>query len=144
MRFGAPESVTVEPSSLYAFPDALPGLPESHRFALIQDEAYAPLCWLQSLDEEPVCLPLLPLDAVAVEGYAAAAERTLGDHEGQSVLLVTRFDDEKGSFAVNLLAPVVLDTRAATGWQAILDGQAYPLRQYIAWDGETRTFRPLC
>lgn len=148
VRFGAPEQVTVDVSSLYTFAEAMPGLPESHRFALICDPAYAPLRWLQSLDEEVVCLPVLALDALAGDERTAriAAELGLTDdaEERRQVLLVTHFDAAAGSFAVNMLAPVVLDAATATGHQAILEGQAYPLRQHITWDPHTRTFSAPC
>ncbi len=145
MRFGTPESVSVGASDLYAFPEALPGLPDSHRYALVRDDAYAPLCWLQSLDEGPVCLPLLPLDALAVGGYAADIAEALGADAARGVLLVTRFDDAAGAFAVNMLAPIALDDAVATGRQIVLDGlqKHYPLRQHVAWAAATGTFAPL-
>jgi flagellar assembly factor FliW len=145
MRFGAPESVSVSTADLYAFPEALPGLPDSHRYALVRDDAYAPLCWLQSLDEGPVCLPLLPLDALAVDGYATDVAEALGADAARDVLLVTRFDDAAGAFAVNMLAPIALDDAVATGCQIVLDGlqRSYSLRQHVAWAATTRTFSPL-
>ena len=145
MRFGAPESVSVSAADLYAFPEALPGLPDSHRYALVRDDAYAPLCWLQSLDEGPVCLPLLPLAALAVGGYAADVAEAIGADAARDALLVTRFDDAAGAFAVNMLAPIALDDAIATGRQIVLDGlqRPYPLRQHVAWDAVTRTFGPL-
>ena len=145
MRFGTPESVSVGASDLYAFPEALPGLPDSHRYALVRDDAYAPLCWLQSLDEGPVCLPLLPLAALTVDGYAADIAEALGADAARGVLLVTRFDDAAGAFAVNMLAPIVLDDAIATGRQIVLDGlqKHYPLRQHVAWAAATGTFAPL-
>ena len=145
MRFGAPESVSVSAADLYAFPEALPGLPDSHRYALVRDDAYAPLCWLQSLDEGPVCLPLLPLAALAVGGYAADVAEAIGADAARDALLVTRFDDAAGAFAVNMLAPIALDDAIATGRQIVLDGleKHYPLRQHVAWAAATRTFAPL-
>ena len=117
MRFGALESVFVSASDLYAFPEALPGLPDSHRYALVRDDAYAPLCWLQSLDEGPVCLPLLPLAALVVDDYAADVAEAIGADAARDALLVTRFDDAAGAFAVNMLAPIALDDAIATGRQ---------------------------
>ena len=148
VRFGAPEQVTVDVHSLYTFAEAMPGLPDSHRFALISDPAYMPLRWLQSLDEEVVCLPVLALDTLKGDERTAliAAELGLTDDadERRRILLVTHFDAAAGSFAVNMLAPVVLDAAIGMGQQAILAGQAYPLRQHISWDAHTRTFSAPC
>lgn len=151
-RFGASEEVTVSASNLYAFPEAVPGLPDSHRYALVKDEAYGPLHWLQSLDDAAVCLPVLAVAALDVPGYAASVTRLLGDAgdagdagdgaEGTRVLVVTRFDEAAGSFAVNLLAPIVLDARSATGRQVILEGQPHPIRQHIVWDAAAQVFTP--
>jgi flagellar assembly factor FliW len=146
VRLGAPEQLTVSPSSLYTFAEALPGLPNSRRFALISDQTYAPLQWLQSLDEWAICLPVLALESVKLEGYAAlvaeAAESSSGAEFAPRILLVTHL--RAGTFAVNPLAPILLDDRSATGKQLILDGQPYPLRQTIVWDAQTRTFSPQC
>lgn len=158
MRFGAPEEVAVDPSRLYTFPEALPGLPESHRYALVEDDAYAPLCWLQSLDEGPVCLPVVAHTVLDLDGYAAQVVSML-DEEGMAsaasaasvsavggtrVMLVTRFDEDAGLFAVNPLAPILLDGDTATGRQVVLDGQDYPLRQHVRWDATSGRFVPVC
>lgn len=143
VRFGAPEEVTVRPSDLYAFPEALPGLPDSHRYALIVDNAYAPLRWLQSLDETAVCLPLLELAALRLAGYAERVAATLGD-DALEALLVLRLDPEAGLFSANLLAPIVLDPRGATGTQIVLDGGDYAIRQHIVWDAAARRFDVPC
>lgn len=145
-RFGVSEQVTVAVADLYTFAEAMPGLPDSHRFALIRDEAYAPLRWLQSLDEEVICLPVLALDALEADDVIGGVAAALGldADAGQRALLVTHFDAAGGSFVINLLAPLVLDAASATGRQVILEGQSYPLRQPLAWHAETRTFSRVC
>lgn len=143
-RFGEPEQVAVSPASLYTFPEPVPGLAESHRFALIEDAAYGPLKWLQSLDEAAVCLPVLAAASVALPDYGAEVAtfvHAAPDAETR-VLLVTRFDEEAGSFAVNLLAPIVLDGRSGTGRQVILEDRSHPIRQHIVWDARDEVFAP--
>lgn len=156
VRLGAPEQVVVSTSSLYTFTEAPPGLPESRRFALISDAMYAPLQWLQSLDEWEICLPVLPVAVVELDGYATDVAAAIGGgddmDERAPIMLVTHLGES--SFSVNLLAPIVLDMRTATGRQLILegrpryvgiaDGASYPLRQQIAWNPLTGTFRPSC
>ena len=77
-RFGTIEEATVAASSLYTFPEALPGLPDSHRYALIEDPSYDPMCWLQSLEEPLVCLPVVPLAGTSLDQYASIAARASG------------------------------------------------------------------
>jgi len=144
VRFGAAEHVVVAPSSLFSFPEALPGLPDSHRYALIGDESSAPLFWLQSLEEQAACLPVLESASLAVAGYAEHVGQSLGAEDDARVFVVTRFDPEAGCFVVNLLAPVVLDQRAGTGRQVVLDSQGYPLRQAVQWDAAARNFTVPC
>ena len=146
-RFGADEEVPVAPSDLYTFPEALPGLPDSHRYALVIDPSYAPMRWLQSLDEPLVCLPVLPLSGLALEGYAddAAEGAGLSMHEvGEQVMVVTRYDRQALTFVSNLLAPIVLEPTTATGRQIVLDGHNYPLRQAIQWNAIRRVFGVPC
>jgi len=150
-RFGAPFEVLVSSSKLYSFPDALPGLPDSHRYALLDEEAYLPLRWLQSLDEDLVCLPVLALDALPMEGYPAHVAAaigagddgvsSIGDH---SIVLVIRFDQEEEAFVANLLAPVLLDHQRGAGKQVILEGTSYPLRQRLQWIPASRSFSLPC
>jgi flagellar assembly factor FliW len=147
MRFGAAEAVEVAPAHLYTFPEALPGLPESHRYALIADAAYAPLCWLQSLDEAVVCLPAIGPGAIALDDYLAQVGRATGlsmEDVAARVLLVTRHDAASGRFVANMLAPIVLDPATGTGAQIVLEGHTYPLRQPLEWQAETRTFSISC
>ncbi len=144
-RFGAAEQVVVPPSALYTFPVALPGLPDSRRFVLIGDEGSAPLFWLQSLEEGLVCLPLVDVNGLQVEGYAASVHQTVGaERETSHVFVVARFDPENGGFLVNLLAPVVLDRRDCLGRQIILEGQNFPLRRTVSWDAVARMFIASC
>jgi flagellar assembly factor FliW len=144
-RFGAAEQVVVPPSALFTFPEALPGLPDSRRFVLIGDEASAPLFWLQSLEEGAVCLPLVDVRGLQVEGYAASVHQAIGaEHETSYVFVVARFDPGTDGFLVNLLAPVVLDQRDCLGRQIILEGQDFPLRRAVTWDASARMFIASC
>ncbi len=145
--FGAPEVVRVPAGNLYTFPEALPGLEDSHRYALVSKPDAAPFQWLQSLDEGPVCLPVLRLDAVELGDYALAVADVVGAGEESlrdNVLIVTRFDPVQATFLVNLLAPIVLDDRQGTGRQIIIDGRGYALRQPVRWDAGARQFRLPC
>jgi len=144
VRFGAVEQVVIAPSALFSFPEALPGLPDSHRYALIGDQNSAPLFWLQSLEDQAACLPVVESASLAVPGYGEQVSQSLGEERDARVFVVTRFDPAANSFVVNLLAPVVLDRRAGTGKQIVLDGQGYPLRQAVQWDAATRNFVVPC
>ena len=146
-RFKTVEQASVHPSNLYTFPEALPGLPDSHRYALIDDPSYVPMCWLQSLDEQLVCLPVVPLSGTSLNEYAATVAQAAGierTESGTRVLLVTRYDGQIERFVANLLAPIVLDPATGTGQQIVLDGQHYQLRQALQWDPAQRSFGLPC
>ncbi|MGH2390430.1 MAG: flagellar assembly protein FliW [Chloroflexota bacterium] len=144
-RFGEAEQIVVPACALYTFPETLPGLPDSRRYALIGDESSAPLFWLQSLEEGPVCLPMVEVQGLQVEGYAEQVSEALGAEPAAArVFVVTRFDPEHEGFIVNLLAPIVLDLDAGTGRQIILEGQSFPLRRAVRWDAEARVFIAPC
>jgi len=144
VRFGTVEQVVVAPSALFSFPEALPGLPDSHRYVLIGDQNSAPLFWLQSLEDQAACLPVVESASLAVAGYAEQVSQSLGAAPDARVFVVARFDPEANSFVVNLLAPVILDRRAGTGKQIVLDGQGYALRQEVRWDATARNFVVPC
>ena len=146
-RFGTIEEASVDSSNLYTFPEALPGLPGSHRYALIEDSSYDPMCWLQSLEEPLVCLPVVPLAGTSLDQYAAIAARASGlqlAEVGACILLITRYDNHAQSFVANLLAPIVLEPATGTGRQIVLDGQQYQLRQALQWNAQQRSFGLPC
>lgn len=66
--------------------------------------------------------PVVSDDQVALLDLADAAE---------AMLLVVANPADEGT-TVNLLAPIVVNTRTGTGAQIILDGQDYPLRAVLA------------
>jgi flagellar assembly factor FliW len=141
---GEREDLRVPVSSLFSFPDALPGLPDSHRYALIERPDGEPFRWLQSLDEPLVCLPLLAGSSLVLAGYISAVAEAVAVEDvslADRLMLVARFDESTGSFLVNLVAPILLDCDAGLGRQLILDRQGYALRQIIAWDPEAGVFR---
>ncbi len=138
-------------SHLYTFVDPLPGLPDNHRFALIEEERYAPLRWMQSLDDPLICLPLLPaalleFDTEKYRARITAADEGSGDDLGQggSVYLVTRQLQDGGKLVVNLMAPIYLDPGNGTGRQVILQDPSYSLRQGIVWNARSRKFGLVC
>lgn len=146
-RFGTLETAPLNAANLFTFPEALPGLPDSHRFGLIEDPAYVPLCWLQSLDEPQVCLPVVPLGALSLGDYAAQAGCALGLDDAVAavqVMLVTRYDGQTQGFVANMLAPIMLDPETGMGRQVVLEGHSYPLRQTLQWDPGQRTFGLPC
>lgn len=139
-RFGRAEQVAVPTADLYTFPDALPGLPEQHRYVLLSDPDYLPLGWLQALDEPACCLPVVVAGMVALPEYDVALARAGVATPGALPLLVTRFDHAAELFVTNALAPIVLDTECGVGRQVVLDDARYAVRQPICWDVDQNRF----
>lgn len=142
-RFGRAEHLAVPTADLYTFPEALPGLPEQHRYVLLSDPDYLPLGWLQALDEPACCLPVVVASMVALPEHDAALARAGVAAHGALPLLVTRFDHATEHFVTNALAPIVLDTERGVGRQVVLDDARYAVRQPICWDVDQNRFE-LC
>ena len=56
--------IQVDEASTIQFPEGLPGFESRRRFALLQDPAYGPLIFLQSLELAGLCFPALPVGVV--------------------------------------------------------------------------------
>lgn len=58
-RFG---SVTIKPSQVITFPEGVLGFYDLRRFAIIKPEEEQVFSFLQSLESEHICFPLVPQD----------------------------------------------------------------------------------
>ncbi|WP_320669667.1 flagellar assembly protein FliW [Patulibacter defluvii] len=112
--------VEVPEADVLDFPDGLPGL-DGRRWALLRRTADDAFCWLQSLDDPDVALPLTRPERF-FPGYALEVEegelpRELGDPAAAEAWVTVRAGERLADFVANLRAPIVVaDGR---GWQLI-------------------------
>lgn len=130
LRFG---TVEVDPKKLINFSDGIPGLEQYRKYALLQFEESYPIVWLQSLDENGICLPVLDTFNVLpdyifdIDETDVKALDLKSPDELHVVSVVVIPDDIKG-MTVNLAAPIIVNTVTGQAKQIVLSGTQYNVR----------------
>lgn len=124
-----------EDSAILTFPAGLPAFERLTRFLLIEDASSAPLVFLQSLDDESVCLPAVSALAVDPDYELSLASddlEALGftDVEqlpaGNAIACLAIVSvPATGPATANLLAPVVINLSARRAVQAVRGDTRY-------------------
>ncbi len=124
-RFG---ELQLEDSAEIRFPRGILGFTDETRFALIERERGL-VSYLQSLKTPELALPVIDggllrpdYPGQAREDVAALAN-IVAEH--LLVLVVVRVDPEERRLRGNLVAPILVDAEARTGFQVILDSGKY-------------------
>jgi flagellar assembly factor FliW len=131
-RYGQLETVEVTASQVFDFTPGPVGFEQHTRFALIP-EGDSPIEWLQSLDDPAVAFavvePFLFLPEYAFE-IADADATALGLQQpgDAAVRCVLTVREQVSAISANLMAPIVLNPRARTGRQVVLQDSGWPLR----------------
>jgi flagellar assembly factor FliW len=126
--------VECAPEDVISFPAGIPPFAGSTQFVLMSDERKRPLLFLQSVDEEHLCFITIPIRVLDTD-YQFAVE----PHDLQAVQWHEErqpsFDDlvclgiltvpETGSVTANLLAPVLINSAAQLGVQAVRADNLY-------------------
>jgi flagellar assembly factor FliW len=113
-------------SSELDFPVGLPGFESEKRFILIENDALAPMVFLQSLATPAICFLTVPVQVVD-PGYQIGMREE--DHEqlgldntaaaGPGGVLALAILTAKDTCTANLLAPVVVNMQRRMGVQAV-------------------------
>jgi flagellar assembly factor FliW len=128
-------SIDYDDGAILTFPAGLPAFEHLTRFLLIEHPTVAPLIFLQSLEEQDVCLPALPIltvdadyelsltgEDLEVLGFTSqdrvAGENTLGCFAIVSI-------PATGNVTANLAAPVVVNLKARLAAQAVRPDTRY-------------------
>lgn len=131
-KFG---TIEIDANSIIDFPNGLVGFENCHRFALIKNEDFDPFCWLLSLDNEEVSLPILnpylvkPDIDLDLPEYLAKDIFT--ENGAANVFCVVNIGDMKGKFTINLKSPILLDFVKKEGRQLILDSEKLLIDQPV-------------
>jgi flagellar assembly factor FliW len=129
-RFGELE---VADDRVLAFPDALPGFAEAHRFVLVEVEDNEVFYWLQSADDPALAFlcanpwPFYPDYAPEVPDDDQSALE-LESAEDAMVLCILTVHREENYITANLLGPIVVNQRTRVGRQVVLFGDEYPVQ----------------
>ncbi len=132
-----PASSSIPPESVITFPEGIPGLSGKQGFVILRSDEMEPIAVLQSVEDEHVSLPVIPVHSV-VEGYAlelsdedratldAAADQ---DPAGFVCLAVLVLPGAETPAACNLLAPIVVNPASMRGKQVVQVDSEYSALQ---------------
>ena len=133
LRFG---TVEVDEDKVIEFVDGIPGLDQYRKYALLQFEESYPIVWLQSMDDNGICLPVLDTFSVLPDYVFDIDESDvksleLKEPEDIHVVSVVVIPDDIKGMTVNLAAPIIINTSTGKAKQIVLSGSEYNVRAPI-------------
>ena len=135
-RFGL-HNVTVDPDTLFDFPQGLAGFEHCRRFKLFHEEGAHTVFWLQAIDDPAALFSIVAPDALDIEyeielSDADCALIGLADPADAAVVLIVYRDPAaEGRVAANARSPVILNLKSRKGMQKILN-EVHPTLLYRA------------
>jgi len=131
------ENLIYSPDDVITFTDGVPGFESNKTFVVVRNESYAPFEWLVCVDggmklRFAMLNPMLVYPEYAPNISKAQVEG-LNLHDAQDILMyvfVTVAENPSDS-TVNLMAPVLINTKDKVGRQIILDNSPYSTREPI-------------
>ena len=135
-RFGL-TNVTVDPDTLFTFPEGVAGFEDCKRFKLFHEEGKPTVFWLQSLDQADVMFPVVTPETLDIEyqielSDADCALIGVADPADVAVaVIVYRDEAQGGQIAANTRSPVILNLKTRKGMQKVLS-EVHPALLYRA------------
>jgi flagellar assembly factor FliW len=126
----------IKDNEIVTFPQGIPGFEHLRRFAVVSFEETKPICWLVSLEDETVALPIIDPWLIENEYEVELSEdemKILQVNDPSDVIIwsvVTIPNGKPEQTTVNLKAPIVINLKSGLGMQIILD--KYDLKHPIA------------
>lgn len=135
-KFG---TMQFDPDKAVTMTQGILGFPGYTRFGLatLPDQRFGQFMILQSLENDELCFPVLPLDmipdALQPEHLEQAFEALSMPTENAAILLIVtvRKIDDKVSLSANLRAPIFIETSSQTGRQFVLPYAEYDVRHQL-------------
>ena len=134
------KNVTIDPETLFTFPEGIAGFEGCKRFKLFHEEgqgAATKVFWLQSVDDAEVMFPIVAPEALDIEYQIELSDddcALIGLHAPDDVavvLVVYRDQAAGGKIAANTRSPVILNLNTRKGMQKILQ-DVHPTLLYRA------------
>ena len=130
-------NVTVDPETLFSFPEGIAGFEQCKRFKLFHEEGKATVFWLQSIDETTVMFPIVAPETLDIEYQIELSDADCALIEVQDssdvavVVIVYRNEADGGKIAANTRSPVILNLKTRKGMQKVLQ-DVHPTLLYRA------------
>jgi len=133
--------IGVEDGDLVTFEEGIPGFPDLHSFAIINDGSNEYISYLQSLEEEKVCFIMMPpvlIDKDYDIEISGSTVKKLGIEKPEDVKLyaILTVPESFSNTTANLKAPIVVNCRNSKGTQEILDDERYSIRHRIVKESD--------
>lgn len=129
--------IEVNEGKVLLFERGIPGFEHLRRFTIVELEQTKPFCWLVSLEDPMVALPIVNPWLVRVDysfelSEADRKELKLENTEDVEVwAIVTIPRNAPNEATVNLLAPIVVNRKKNLAKQLLLEGSDYKLKHRI-------------
>lgn len=130
-------NVTVDPETLFIFPQGIAGFEDYKRFKLFHEEGRETVFWLLSVDDTDVMFPIVAPEALDIEYQIELTDEDCAlidlrrPEEVAVVVIVYRNEAEGGKIAANTRSPVILNITSRKGMQKILS-DVHPTLLYRA------------
>lgn len=117
--------IEIEDNSIITFNEGIFGFSNYHEFTIVYENEI--FCWLQSLEDKDVALPMIPTTLIFPDYSPEIQDELilkLGDLEQEDLILFTVVVVPKDieNMTANLKAPIIVNTKTQKGIQVILDG----------------------
>ena len=130
------ENLVYSADDVITFADGVPGFESSKKFVVIRNENYAPFEWLVCIDGAKLRFAMLNPMVVYPEytpNISKAQVEGLNLQNTEDVLMyvfVTVAENPSDS-TMNLMAPIIINTKEKIGRQIILDNSPYSTREPV-------------
>jgi flagellar assembly factor FliW len=130
------ENLMYSEEDVITFEDGIPGFESNKKFVIVRNESYAPFEWLVCIDGTKLRFAMLNPMVVYPE-YAPNISKSqvegLNLQNAEDVLiyaLVTVLSNPSES-TLNLMAPIIINTKNKVGRQIILENSTYSTREPV-------------
>jgi flagellar assembly factor FliW len=127
----------LDESDVIHFPHGLIGFAEETKFVLLERDNSPRIAWLQSVDNPELALPVVschelaePIPDNAVE-EAVVDDDDIDQNEDTAVMVVLTCQSGMVP-TVNMMAPLVVDSRSRTGKQVLLRDRRFATREPLS------------
>jgi flagellar assembly factor FliW len=125
-----------EDQDILTFPHGVPGFENHNRFVLIHPEESAPFSFMQSLDESQLAFIVTNPFLFYGQYEFALSDKIIRELEIESepdvaVWAVVSIAESAADSTINLLAPIVVNTRNRVGKQTILHQSEYKTKHKL-------------
>ncbi|WP_042471090.1 flagellar assembly protein FliW [Bacillus ndiopicus] len=130
-------AVEIKEEDILTFKEGLPGFSDTQRFVLLPLDSDLPLALLQSIEQQELGFVLaypfaFKKDYTFELGEEEKSELQIEQEEDVIAYTIVTLKETFQESTMNLLAPVVINTRKKLGKQIVLqDSAVYPLRHPI-------------